>query len=87
LFAWRWPLGLGLFALLVFFRIHGVSLASWNAIVKDTTPFYRYPSLGANRPIRSDEYAVSVPFVMALESGEFSGNSWGDAQAHSDPRG
>jgi hypothetical protein len=25
--------------------------------------------------------------ILHLESGEFSGNSWGDAQAHSDPRG
>lgn len=65
LFAWRWGLGIGLFAILVVFKIHGVSLESWNIFVKDTTPSYRYPSIGVNRPIRSDEYAVSVPLVMA----------------------
>lgn len=65
LFARRWLLGLGLFAFLVLFRIHGVSLESWNVIVQDATPSYRYPSIGANRGIRSDEYAVSVPLVMA----------------------
>ena len=65
LFARRWLLGLGLFAFLVLFRIHGVSLESWNVIVQDATPSYRYPSIGANRGIRSDEYAVTVPLVMA----------------------
>lgn len=65
LFARRWLLGLGLFAFLVLFRFHGVSLESWNVIVQDATPSYRYPSIGANRGIRSDEYAVTVPLVMA----------------------
>ena len=65
LFVWRWHLGLVLFALLVLLKVHGVSLESWNTIVQDITPSYRYPSIGVNRPIRSDEYAVSVPLVMA----------------------
>ncbi|MDD4062149.1 MAG: hypothetical protein PHW08_15800, partial [Kiritimatiellae bacterium] len=64
LFAWRWPLGLGLFALLVLFKIHGVSLESWNVIVQDITPAYRYPSIGEGRLIRGDEYAGSVPLVV-----------------------
>lgn len=65
LFNWRWYLGLGLFALLVLFKVHGVSLASWDGIVQDTTESYSYPTIGINRTIRSDEYAVSVPLVMA----------------------
>ena len=36
LFARRWLLGLGLFAFLVLFRIHGVSLESWNVIVQES---------------------------------------------------
>ena len=65
LFELRWYLGLGLFALLVIFKVHGVSLASWNGIVQNTTESYSYPTVGINRTIRSDEYAVSVPLVMA----------------------
>ncbi|MGI5868134.1 MAG: DUF7657 domain-containing protein [Kiritimatiellia bacterium] len=65
IFVRRWFFGIGAFVFLVAFEIHGFSLESWNAFVKDTTPAYRYRSIGVNRAIRSDEYAVSVPFVMA----------------------
>lgn len=65
LLRWRWVLGLGAFAVLVFMRAHGVSLDFWDHAVKDTTPDYRYWSIGKDRPIRSDEYVVSLPMVMA----------------------
>ena len=65
LFRWRWYFGITLFGLLVLFKVHGVSLASWNDIIKDTTDDYRYLTVGVDRGIRSDEYAVSLPLVMA----------------------
>lgn len=65
LLKWRWWLGGALFAGLVLCKLHGFSLESWNKTVKDVTPAYNYPTVGINRTIRSDEYAVSVPLVMA----------------------
>ena len=38
-------------------------------------------------PAKAVPAADAVDDVEFLESGEFSGDSWGDARAHSDPRG
>lgn len=64
-FKLRWIIGVAIFAFLVAFKIHGVSLQTLNRIVQDTTPAYSYRSVGQDRGIRFDEYMVSVPLVMA----------------------
>lgn len=56
-----------LFAVLVAAEIHGFSIGCWNmrAYVPDTLPSYSYPHVGKDRPVRSDEWCVSTPQVLA----------------------
>lgn len=65
LIAWRWYIGIGLFALFVSVKAHGFSFGTWNNILPETTESYRYLTIGKDRSIRSDEFMVSVPMVMA----------------------
>lgn len=45
--------------------ISGASIGEWNRIMPDKTDGYRGLQLGESLPIRSDEWAVSLPFVLA----------------------
>ena len=65
LFRYRWYAGILLFALLVLTGVHGFSIGEWDAIVRKPSAEYSFPSVGEHRRIRSDEWAVSLPFVRA----------------------
>ncbi len=54
-----------LFSILVAAGLHGSSIGAWNQFVPDTVPSYSRPHVGTDRPVRSDEWAVSTPFVLA----------------------
>ncbi len=65
---------LALFAVLVAAKVHGFSVGVWNlrAYVPDTVPSYSFLEIGVPRPIRSDEWSVSTPQVLAqCESPDF----------------
>ena len=53
------------FAVLVAGKFHGYSTGAWDAHVRDTLPSYSRPVLGTDRQIRSDEWCVSTPQVLA----------------------
>ena len=65
LFRYRWYAGILLFALLVLTGVHGFSIGEWDVIVRKPSAEYSFPSVGEHRRIRSDEWAVSLPFVRA----------------------
>ena len=54
-----------LFAALVAAGVHGFSLGVWDRYVPDTIPSYSRFLVGADRPVRSDEWCVSTPHVLA----------------------
>lgn len=60
---------LGSFAFLLAGRgngaVSGASTGEWNRIFPDAVQGYRGEQLGWSRPIRSDEWATSTPFVFA----------------------
>jgi hypothetical protein len=58
---------LSLFALFVAAKIHGSSIGCWDmrTIVPDTNSEYSYPHVGKARYIRSDEWCISTPQVLA----------------------
>lgn len=52
--------------------IHGTSVCEWNRIVPDRSETYSGKQLGKSRPVRGDEWAVSMPFILAqCESNDF----------------
>ena len=53
------------FAVLVAGKFHGYSTGAWDEHVRDTLPSYSRPVLGSDRQIRSDEWCVSTPQVLA----------------------
>jgi hypothetical protein len=52
-----------LFAVLVALRVHGFSLAAWHDVIDGSAPSEIL--LGAPRPIRSDDWKVHVPLILA----------------------
>ncbi len=64
-FRFRWGVGLLVFALLVFGKFHGFSLGAWDVLFPDATAEYRFHEIGRWRAIRSDEWRVSTPAVLA----------------------
>ena len=64
-FRFRWGVGLLVFALLVYGKIHGFSLGAWDVLFPDATAEYRFHEIGRWRAIRSDEWRVSTPAVLA----------------------
>lgn len=45
--------------------VSGASVREWDRIIPDREPGYRGGQIGVSRPIRSDEWATSIPFVLA----------------------
>ena len=45
--------------------VSGASVREWDRILPDRAPEYSGLQLGVSRPIRSDEWATSLPFVLA----------------------
>ena len=62
-FYYRWRLAAVFLVLAVFFEIHGSSIGLYADFLG--YPEYNTAVLGANRPIRSDEWAVFTPFTFS----------------------
>jgi len=54
---------LALFAVLVALRLHGFSLPAWHAVIDGSAP--AEVLLGAPRPIRSDDWKMQLPLLLA----------------------
>lgn len=55
----------GLFALMVLFKLHFGSEAMWNQLLPDGAPYKRGLLAGQPRQIRMDEYAVGAPWNLS----------------------
>ncbi|WP_128545533.1 DUF7657 domain-containing protein [Larkinella soli] len=69
----RWFLGLcaALFFVLTFLKIHYSSIPMWNQILPDGSDPKRGLVSGTARPIRMDEWAVMVPFMLSQAQRDF----------------
>ena len=62
LYAWRFAIAAALFVLCVVCELNGSSIGVWQAYMGGTDTG---TLLGAARPIRSDEWAVSTPMMLS----------------------
>lgn len=62
LYTWRFAIAAGIFALCVILELNGSSVGAWQAYLGGTDTG---TLLGAARPVRSDEWAVSTPMMLS----------------------
>lgn len=71
MFKYRWYIGIGILLFLTLMRFHGDSIAFYhNTIQSGVGNDFSTPIFGVVRPIRSDEYVVGTPDLLASLQGE-----------------
>lgn len=70
IFKYRWYIGIGILVFLTLMRFHGDSIAFYhNTIQPGVGNEFSTPIFGVVRPIRSDEYVVGTPDLLASLQG------------------
>lgn len=70
MFKYRWYIGIGLLVFLTLMRFHGESISFYNNFIQPGTgDELSNPIFGVMRPIRTDDYIVSTPNILASQYG------------------
>lgn len=73
---WRYLVALVIFIFCVLFKVHGSSIAEYNALFSNSAEYNSESIIiGKSRPIRSDEWLVHTPYYMSQTYNDFGKDS------------